>query len=261
VGDGIIRESLSGDVDPAGADKDRLEQQIVNTLMQYWQGQRGRIMDRIRPKVPKGRKLTELPDLLNATWWDKEIKELLAVLTPLISKGASGGVAVHAAELEPLGIAVDWTLPHADAMDWARKYSGNLVKGITKTTKAKLRNDILDWMDSGEHLDSLSRTLTQGYGYSRKRAELIAMTETTKAFSRGQIVAAQELERTGRLEYDKQWLTANDDIVCDICKPLNEKRVRGTQTPFHSEIAGELYAPPAHPGCRCGVATRPVVPE
>ena len=65
VGDGIIRESLSGDVDPAGADKDRLEQQIVNTLMQYWQGQQERIIDRIRPKVPKDRKAVDLLAWLN----------------------------------------------------------------------------------------------------------------------------------------------------------------------------------------------------
>jgi len=230
-------------------------------MVNYWQGQQTRIIDRIRPKVPKDRKaLSELPDILNATFWDEEIKQLLAVLMPLISKGAAAGVAVHQAVIEPIGIAVDWTLPHTEAMNWARKYSGNLVKGITKTTKENVRAEIVNWMESGEHLNALTRSLQDGYGYSRKRAQLIATTETTKAYARGEKISAQEFENLGWFEYIREWQTANDDIVCPICLSLHEQTVPGTKTPFQSNI-GPIDDAPAHPGCRCGVLYNPVVPE
>jgi len=252
---------MSGEIDPAGAEKNRMEREIEAAMMTYWQGQQERIIAKITPKVPKDRKaLSELPDVLNATFWDEEIRQLLMVLSPIIRRGAEGGVGVHMAEIEPLGIAVDWTLPHTQAADWARKYSGNLVKGITKTTKERIRGNIVDWMDSGEHLNALTRTLMTDHGFSRQRAQLIAATETTKAYARGQIIAAQELESGGWFESDKEWQTARDDIVCPICQPLDMVRVRGTKTPFDSLI-GPLQSPPAHPGCRCGLATRPVVPE
>ena len=229
-------------------------------MMQYWQRQQERIIKRIEPKVPKDRKaLSELPDILNAVWWDEEVRQLLMVLSPLISKGAAGGVAVHQAVIEPLGMAVDWTLPHTRAMNWAQKYSADLVKGISNTTKENIRAEIVNWMDSGEHLNALTRSLRDGYGFSRKRAELIAMTETTRSYARGEIIAAQELEGAGFFEYDKEWQTARDDIVCDICRPLHGETVSGTKTPFDS-IIGPLQEPPAHPGCRCGVLTIPKVP-
>ena len=230
-------------------------------MVNYWRGQQQRIIDKIRPKVPEDRKaLAELPDILNAVWWDEEIRQLLGVMGPLIAKGAAGGVVVHQAIIEPLGLAVDWTLPHTGAMEWAKKHAADLVKGISNTTKDNIRAEIVNWMDSGEHLNALTRKLADSYGFSRKRAELIAMTETTRSYARGEVIAAQEFESKGYFEYDKEWQTARDDIVRPICSDLHGKTVSGTKTPFES-IIGPIQEPPAHPGCRCGMLTIPKVPE
>ena len=229
--------------------------------MEYWQGQITRIMERIGPKVPKSRKtLSELPDVLNATWWDDEIRSLLQVLMPLIMRGAEAGVALHAAAIEPLGIAIDWTVPYTEAADWARKYGGKLIRGVTRTTRDRVGVEVANWIESGEALPELERRLREHYTFNRARARLIAQTETTASFARGEMVAAGEIEKRGYFEYEKEWQTAADDLVCPICRPLQGERVSGVNANFDT-MAGSIKAPPAHPGCRCWVNTIPAVPS
>lgn len=47
-------------------------------------------------------------------------------------------------------------------------------------------------------------------------------------------------------------LTCNDDLVCDICGPLNEKFERETGAYiWEHPTLGEIGKPPAHDDCRC----------
>ena len=73
--------------------------------------------------------------------------------------------------------------------------------------------------------------------------------------ARGEMTAAWTLEKEGYFDYEKEWQTANDDIVCGICEPLHGTRVRGTKANFPNGTKG----PPAHPGCRCWVNMIPQV--
>ena len=247
-------------MDPASAEKDALEWEIEAALLDYWQGQQNRIMERIEPKVPKDRKaLSELPDVLNAVWWDAEIRSLLQVLLPFIERGAEAGVALHAGLLEPLGVAVDWTLPYTEAADWARKYGGKLVRGVTRTTRDRVGVNVANWIESGDSLPALTRKLMDDHAFSRGRARLIAQTETTAAYSRGELTAAREIEQMG-FDYEKEWQTAYDDLVCPICRPLQGEKVQGVMSNFDTD-AGSIKGPPAHPGCRCWVNTMPVMPS
>ena len=234
-------------------------------MLDYWQGQQKRIFERIEPKVPADRKsISELPDVLNATFWDSEIRSLLQVLLPFIQRGAEAGVALHVATIEPLGVAVDWTMPYTEAADWARKYGGKLVRQVTRTTRDRVGVAVGNWIESGDSLDVLTRRfMEEDYGFSRKRATLIAQTETTAAYSRGELHAARALEKQGYFEYEKQWETVMDDIVCAICKPLQydgTNAVAGVMSNFDTD-AGSIKGPPAHPGCRCFMNTVPVVPS
>ena len=252
-------------MDPAAAGKDSLERQIEAAMIEYWQGQQERIIKRIEPKVPKDRKgISELPDLLNATFWDQEMRSLLQVLVPFIQQGAEAGVALHAAAIEPLGIAVDWTMSYTEAADWARKYGGKLVRNVTRTTRDRVGVSVANWIDSGESLPALTRRFMQeDYGFSRHRARLIAQTETTAAYSRGELTAARALEKQGYFEYEKQWETVRDSDVCQICEPLQydgTNAVKGVMTNFDTKVGG-IKGPPAHPGCRCWVNTVPVIVE
>ena len=263
VGDGIIRESLSGDVDPAGAEKDRLESEIVSALMQFWQGQQERIIGKIRPKVPKDRKAMEdIPSVLDDTFWDGELRSLLSVLMPFIIRGAEAGVALHATMVESMGLAVDWTLLYTEASDWARKHAGSMITKMNQTTRDRVGGVVAEWIESGDSLPALEKTLMNDYGFNRKRAQLVAITETTASYSGGELAAMKVLEDEGYFEYEKQWQTAMDDIVCDICRPL---QYDGTNAVSGTMGAWDLpnqsaFGPPAHPGCRCWMNSVPVVP-
>ena len=218
-------------------------------------------MERIGPKVPADRKsLAELPDLLNATWWDDEIRSLLMVLMPFIQRGAEAGVALQAATVEAMGVAVDWTMPYTEAAEWARKHSGKLVSNMTRTTRSRVGSTVANWIESGESLPALERQLMDDYGFSRARARLVAITETTNSYAGGEIAAGREVESLG-FEYQKEWQTVRDDNVCPICRPLHGEKVDGIMGYFETVTGDALLGPAAHPGCRCWVNNLPVVPS
>jgi len=109
---------------------------------------------------------------------------------------------------EPLGIGVDWTLVNEDVTAWARKYSAKVAKEITETSHKGLGSQIAAWVESGDSLPGLFKRLEPIYG--KKRAELIGITEATRAYARGNEVLWQ---KSGVVE-GKQWSTANDERVC-----------------------------------------------
>jgi hypothetical protein len=74
--------------------------------------------------------------------------------------------------------------------------------------------EITRWIDNGETLPQLIERLVPLFG--EKRAELIAVTEVTRAFAEGNMVAWRE---SGVIQ-KRRWNTANDELVCPICGPL-----------------------------------------
>jgi len=54
------------------------------------------------------------------------------------------------------------------------------------------------------------------------------------------------LNQTG-LQMRRVWNTANDELVCPICGPLNEQPEDVWSGDFPD-------GPPAHPNCRCGAS-------
>lgn len=242
---------MSGQIDPAGPAKDGLEAELEAALVAYWAGLRQRIQEEIEPQVPAERKgIIQLA----LPFWKDESKLLLAILLPFIQRGAEGGVAVQAAVVEKLGIGVDWTLAFTQAARWAREHVGELVTQVTEVTKERIRGLVTNWIEEpGRTLPDLWRQLMDDHAFSRSRAKLIAMTETTKAYAEGELAGAREMAEY--FDYVKEWQTANDDRVCDICGPLQGERVDGIDASFSSGDQG----PPAHPGCRCWINTIPQV--
>ena len=98
------------------------------------------------------------------------------------------------------------------------------------------------WIDNGEPLSSLVGDLRQ-MGFSRRRARLIAQTETTTAYNQANV----ESYRASGVVAQEEWRTVRDERVCKICGPLHGKRV-----PLGGLFDGR-YRPGtgSHPGCRC----------
>lgn len=72
----------------------------------------------------------------------------------------------------------------------------------------------------------------------KARADMIAITETTAAISAGSSLAAVELALLLGRRTTWFWQTEEDDSVCSVCAPLNNREQPDIE-------------PPAHPGCRC----------
>jgi SPP1 gp7 family putative phage head morphogenesis protein len=83
------------------------------------------------------------------------------------------------------------------------------------------------------------------------RADAIAQTEVTAAYSGGLQAATTTARETGAGGLpDRIWRTAHDERTCPICRPLD-----GELADAGGSFPGGLQ-PPAHVGCRCAIDVR-----
>jgi hypothetical protein len=172
------------------------------------------------------------------------------ILEIFLAGGASG------MKLLPSRLAVmqDWGVFSQAAQEYLKLYRLNTVPNITETTRNRAITIINDWIESGERLDMLVTRLEPWLGTNR--AGRIAVTEVTRTYAAGNIAAWQSTGLVG----GKRWATANDELVCPICGPLDGQLVDidgNFQLEPNKETGGLLeddfiyFAPPAHPNCRC----------
>jgi ADP-ribose pyrophosphatase YjhB (NUDIX family) len=137
----------------------------------------------------------------NASLWNQLYQETLSKIEPLITQTVMAGVGQVVSQNSGPGIQTSWNLTNHQAQEWARVYAAELVKNVTDTTKDRLRKKIHAWIESGQHLDALTEEIAQmkkpgpggGHLFNRSRAEMIAQTETTRAFAEGNVLAWKEL--------------------------------------------------------------------
>jgi HK97 family phage portal protein len=155
-----------------------------------------------------------------ATWTAHEAR-LKNEIGPVVERLAQYGV--EQARRRLLNVAppdVNWNLVNERAIDWARQYTFELVKGIADTTRDELQRATSEWIESGKPLselvEAIARIRLPGEGgkpiepFSPSRARSIAVTEATRVYAHGN---AQGFENSG--------------------------------------VAAASYLPPAHVGDRC----------
>lgn len=185
------------------------------------------------------KRLGDPPDLtlLNVEFWNQQTKETAKGLTPLLEEDILTAVDALGTEIPTVW---DIAVIHREAIDWAGRYTYELVKGIDDHSMDVLRRLVPDWIETeGATIGDLEKRLAPTFGKSR--AESIAITETTRGFSEGQKIVQRELEKGG-IRRARKWNTAKTDWVCDICRPLEGKP---------QDEWGAITEPPAHPRCRC----------
>lgn len=142
------------------------------------------------------------------------------------------------------GLSADWQLANNAAAEWARHYGFDLVRGITNTTRDRLQREIASFVQNGETLGQLRERLADVFGAAR--AKVIAITETTRAFGKGN----REAWRESGVVNGRRWNTNKDELVCPICLALDGQIV-GLDEPFQHPTLGPIDGVPGHPGCRC----------
>jgi hypothetical protein len=166
--------------------------------------------------------------------------------------GTDLGTSYAIAGLESTGFGMDWTLANTEAQQWAEQHAGQLIKDIDATSLDRVRSAVASWVESGAPLSSLIDELAPTFGPNR--ASLIATTELTRAYAEG----SRQIYKASGVVTKWRWQTANDNLVCPICGPLNQTIVQ-IDNPFNVHLPAGLKvdtfdAPPSHVNCRCGVS-------
>jgi hypothetical protein len=187
--------------------------------------------------------LGDPPNIANVPqdFWNKLSGELQAAIEPYIEDGY-----LQSANdlMESSSISTSWDVINQQAADWASRYTFDLVKDINANTMRGLQRSI-NWyyQASGRTIGDLERKISRWF--SPQRAEMIAITEVTRASSEGQRQAKQDiLSDNENLQAVDIWLTTNDELVCPVCGPRHNK-----------EIKDGIY-PPLHPRCKCTHVTK-----
>jgi hypothetical protein len=130
----------------------------------------------------------------------------------------------------------------AKILEVARKESAKLAKGINETTRGQIARSLEASIALGEDI-SLATQRLQEVVRDARRAELIARTESVRAFSQGTLQFGLESGAE-----TKTWETVRK--ACRVCAPLKGETIPITEL-FGTLRGDAIMGPPGHPRCRC----------
>lgn len=184
-------------------------------------------------------------------------------LVAMLMDGAMLGADVGKAQTEavmdvgvrkatPTITGVDWDLINVDALQWVtggglgdsnfgEGYANTLTTAMQGTSERGLQTLVGEWIRNDLSYRQLVTDLERSL-FSRRRAEMVAISETTRAFFEGQRASFIR----GQVITQMQWYTVVDERVCSRCGPRHMQI-----TDVHGDFGGET--PPIHPRCRCFV--------
>lgn len=130
----------------------------------------------------------------------------------------------------------------AGAIAWADSYVQPLVGSLVEHTRSVVERAINAYRTTpGLTRADVESMLVEAFG--ARRAELIAITETTRAAAQATSLYRNYLTQNG-IATIRIWQTNQDELVCPICGALD-----GTPDSDWSEVYPD--GPPAHVRCRC----------
>jgi len=204
--------------DPNGDAKDRDEARVARIMRVELNGHLDRIMA----------ELGDPPDInkLDLAFWTAEQAIIITALRPQIERMVLAGAQTT---FDLLPVQFDWALAAEDAIAFAQEYTFRLVgapgdtgRSLTATTRRVLQRKVSAYVENPTTIGQLRDELFTA-GFSKTRANAIAVTEVTRAYARGEEIAAKHSQEAG-LELEPIWNTLRDELVCPICGPNDGKR-------------------------------------
>lgn len=225
---GMVAQKARDRREPANRAKTKQEQELQRVVQAHLDRQAGSV----RAKLNGGaRAVEQLPE-------DTEFENLLR---DILLKAAKAGAKLGSVALD---FPLNENLTNKEAAEYARQWANQLSTDIDKTTLDIIRQQLQAFVETpGMTLQDL----IDGLPFDAARAERIAVTEVTRAYAEGNRIIGEELEKEfPGVAVVEMWFTNNDDLVCEICGPLDGKTV-GLNEPFVKEL--DIMRPPAHPNC------------
>lgn len=194
--------------------------------------------------------LGDPPNMVNipAEWWTAAGIELQAVIAPIMEEIFLQQVG---AVVDVATIGIEWGLANEAAITWANQYTFGLVTELNNTTRNAIQSAVRAFYDQGLSINDLRLRLMRDSVLGPVRAEMIAVTEVTRAAAEGERQTAAQIAQDTGVVMIPIWNTADDEIAhkCPICWPRHLQPI----------MNGEF--PPAHPRCRCWVTYELPEPE
>lgn len=134
------------------------------------------------------------------------------------------------------------------AVQYTQERGAELVTGIDEATRNEMAGIITSGLDDNIGMDAIAENIKAAYSFSNYRSNLIAKTEIAKANQNGVLIGMKSAKDIG-LKITKVWLP--DAIACEICLDNGDAGAIDIDDVFPS---GD-DAPPAHPNCRCTIAS------
>ena len=229
--------------EPGRKEKEQMEARIAAIMRRIFRKQKANIRQRLEVMYSERKALIQVPVIGFMDDWETEDE---AALIKALLDAVRGGVMLFGAGAIP---GIDEETVFAEALAFVRHYFYDTFKEeLTKTTIQALEKGLTSFISTpGYTIGNLMDDISSLFGAAR--AERIAITEVTRAYASGQRIAGEEMRKEyPDIQLVKEWLTNNDEKVCDICMPLH-----GLIVPFEDKYsdAYDISQPPAHINCRC----------
>jgi len=244
--------------EPGRRQKIRFENKFYRATKEYFKRLAAKAQRRLELHeifYPRQRKAIDLDSYIGTDFFDDE--EFDADVIRLLLQGVGEGADMFSQEI---GIPLDYSGINKKVLAWAKRHAGRLVKDIDATTRPILRDAIRLFVETpGFNLGDLMNMLTTApiAPLTDTRALRVAVTETTRAFSKGNQIGAEQLKAEHPdILVTMIWYTDNDDRVCDLCGPLHDTEVEQGGTFYDPQNEYEDGFPPRHVNCRCVVNYR-----
>lgn len=230
--------------------------------------------------------------------WDSHAVRVLESEMPEELRKIVVEAGVASADFQPRPMS--WSMNEANplAVEWAQAHSAHLVREVTEQTRQAIRDAVARAIDEGRGSRVAAREIRDVIGLTRRqeqsienlrarlkaeglsaekvqerlsrerqklarrRALVIARTESMTAANTGQQLLWKDAERRGLVDAQmyREWVVTPDDRTCAFCAPMHGTRVlldgefeagavtrkNGTSVQLPS-----VMTPPLHPSCRC----------
>lgn len=135
--------------------------------------------------------------------------------------------------------------------EYLEKYTFDLIKGMNEELGNKLRDTLRRGMMNGQNSKVIAKDIKEIFQSTKHRAEMIARTETSRAYNYGSYSAA----KSSGTQMVKYYSAIHDDRTCPICRRLSKKYSRDKLIPIDKDFIDEVTGvrglfPPLHPNSR-----------
>lgn len=196
----------------------------------------------------------QLSDTQIATFYEAENRLLGQSVASAISEVVNERAAIAAVTAS---LDDPFNFVNRQLLTWVDFYTSDVdepgaVGQLNRTARQRVGEAFTRWYNgelggTADGLPQLIRALEPTFGAAR--AEAIGVTEVTRIFVGMQRAAERENPTVTAF----RWQTANDELVCPICRPLNGAVIVKTADGFVHPTLGNVGYPPAHVRCRCGI--------